>query len=343
MKESTPRREFLKRSAAAGLAAAMPISKSMTDPGGLRAKRIVGHGGFTYEADPKWGNLDVRKHSVQHCHEMVLDSRGRLLCSAVAAEYNMLVYNKDGKLLDSWNHELPEAHGLSKAGEKADQTLWLTDSVAGRVINLDLDGRVIRELDPPPGELLGGKAFKPTETTVTEDGDIYVADGYGSNFVFHYDAKGRLSGSFGGPDHFDTAHGIAVDHRTTQPTLLITSRSANNFQRWSIDGKHLETYRLPGLSICRPVIDGSNTYFAVIVTASWWHYDGMVAVLDKDMKVVSLPGGSAPPADQSDFSGVEYDDLTFMSPHDVCLDDDKNIYVPQWYSGRTYPVRLKRI
>ena len=80
----------------------------------------------------------------------------------------------------------------------------------------------------------------------------------------------------------------------------------------------------------------------MLVTKSWWAYDGMVAVLDKDMRVVSLPGGSEP-VDQRNFRGVEFDNRTFMNPHDVCVDEDKNLYVPQWYSGRTYPIRLRRV
>lgn len=30
-------------------------------------------------------------------------------------------------------------------------------------------------------------------------------------------------------------------------------------------------------------------------------------------------------------------------PHDVCIVVDKNLYIPQWNSGKTYPVKLERI
>ena len=81
----------------------------------------------------------------------------------------------------------------------------------------------------------------------------------------------------------------------------------------------------------------------MIVTKSWWGYDGMVAVLDENNKVVSLPGGSAPGYNQSSLEEPESDGFTFLNPHDVCVDNDENIYVAQWYSGRTYPVKLERI
>ncbi len=328
----TNRREFLQRSSLLALGGSLPFRGG--DPS---CKDRIGHGKFRYVADHKWGQLDPAEHSLQHCHEMVLDSRGRLLCSSVSRNHDVLVYNKDGKLLTDWRLGLTEPHGLSLAGEGNDQTFWITDSEGGRVLNLDLDGRIIRELAPPREH-----PFKPTETTITPNGDIYVADGCGSNFIFHYDVKGQLLRRFGGPDYFDCCHGIAVDHRTPTPTLLITSRAANNVQRWTLDGRHLLTRELPGLGICRPVIAGEQTYFAVIMTRSWNHYDGMVAVLDKDLNVLSLPGGSAP-SDQTNFRNVVADDRTFFNPHDICVDEDENLYVPQWYSGRTYPVRLKRV
>lgn len=344
MSKSHNRRQFLKNGALLGVAASLPVTGMGIQSTHMVSKsNKIGHGDFTYEADHKWGSLNPDKHPVQHCHEMILDSRGRLVCSSVAGGHDTLVYNKDGKLLDAWDHGLPEPHGLTKAGEGESQTLWITDATDGRVVNLDLDGRVIRELQKPDEQYLDGKMYKPTETTVLDNGEIYVADGYGSNKIFHYDERGRMKNVFGGSDHFDCCHGIVVDRRSAEPTLLITSRGANEFQRWSLAGNHLETFPLPGLSICRPVIDGTQTYFAVIVTKSWFTYDGMVAVLDDNMKVVSLPGGSAPPEDQSDFSGKVFDDRTFMNPHDVCVDEDKNLYVPQWFSGRTYPVRLRRV
>ncbi|MEL7160514.1 MAG: 6-bladed beta-propeller, partial [Bacteroidota bacterium] len=219
---------------------------------------------------------------------------------------------------------------------------WLTDSAEGRVINMDLDGRVIRELSVPPDQIPEGQAFKPTETAVANNGDIYVADGYGTNKIFHFDAKGRLTNVFGGKDDFNCCHGIVVDDRNGREELLITSRAAKEFQRWSMKGERLSTRKLPGLEICRPVISGDFTFFAVIVTKSWWVYEGMVAVLDRNFDVVSLPGGSAP-TNQRDFTDVAYDNQTFLNPHDVCPDEDGNLYVPQWYSGRTYPVRLRRV
>ena len=59
------------------------------------------------------------------------------------------------------------------------------------------------------------------------DGTIYVADGYGSQWILRYTMKGEYIDKFGGPgdedSQFATAHGIAVDYRNkANPTLLVT-------------------------------------------------------------------------------------------------------------------------
>jgi hypothetical protein len=36
-------------------------------------------------------------------------------------------------------------------------------------------------------------------------------------------------------------------------------------------------------------------------------------------------------------------DPVFMHCHDVCIDEDDNIYVCQWNANKTYPVKLERV
>jgi hypothetical protein len=96
----------------------------------------------------------------------------------------------------------------------------------------------------------------PTETAINPaNGDIYVADGYGSQYIIQYDSKGRYIRHFGGysseytDDKFDTCHGVLVDTRDKKnPTLLITDRSHTCIKRFTLDGKFLAVYHLPALS-----------------------------------------------------------------------------------------------
>ncbi len=351
MKPNT-RRIFIKKSIVAGAAGIiLPnytfgiINKRST------AKEIVGHGDFQFTVDKEWGIQDPSKIPVNDCHEMVLDSRGRILMTTTGADNNnVLVYDKSGKVLESWGTEFPGAHGLSITGEGSDQFLFITDPDSHKVSKTTMDGKILMTLGRPE-EVSGytsNDQFKPTETAILPNGDFYVADGYGENYIIRYNAKGEYLSHFGGTgegnDKFNCCHGITLDTRDeANPSLLITSRASQEFKRFSLDGKHLETISLPGCSICRPVIHGENIYFAVIVTKTWDTWDGMLAILDKNNKVISFPGGSSPTYSDGVLNEPIYDGNTFKNPHDVLVDGDGNLYIPQWASNKTYPIKLNRI
>lgn len=347
------RRNFIKKSAmavVAGTVAPEFIYGAKAFDKGAKTS-IVGHGNFRYEVDKEWGIQDPSRIPVNDCHEMVLDSKGRIFMTTTGENNNnILIYDRSGKVLDSWGSDFPGAHGLTITGEGNEQFLFITDPNINKVFKTTLDGRILMTFNRPK-EVSGytkDEQFKPTETAVGPNGDLYIADGYGENYIMQYSAKGEYIRHFGGKgetaDSFNCCHGITVDYRDSKnPTLLITSRAANEFKRFTLDGEHLETIPLPGCSICRPVIHGSNIYFAVIVTKTWDSYDGMLAVLDESNKIVSFPGGNAPKYNDGVLGPPQYDGQTFRNPHDVLVDNDSNLYVPQWASGRTYPIKLNRI
>ena len=63
------------------------------------------------------------------------------------------------------------------------------------------------------GKYTEEKQFCPTETAINPvNGDIYVADGYGSNWLTHYSAKGEVKGCYK-HDGFNCIHGVAYDAR----------------------------------------------------------------------------------------------------------------------------------
>jgi hypothetical protein len=80
-------------------------------------------------------------------------------------------------------------------------------------------GKVLLELAHPKklGIYTEAMVYKPTESAIAPNGDIYVADGYGSQFIIQYNNKGGYIRHFGGrgnkDEEFDTAHGVAVDLR----------------------------------------------------------------------------------------------------------------------------------
>lgn len=311
---------------------------------------VVGHGDFRYRIDKHWGIQDPSNIPVRNCHEMVQDRTGRLFMTTNHTKNNVIIYNEQGVVLETWGHEYPGIHGLTLAEEGSQEVLYFTDIERHQIFKTTLDGRELMVLDYPKesGVYSEAEKFQPTEVAVAENGDLYVADGYGENYIIQYNSKGEYVRHFGGKgsavNQFDCCHGITIDTRGPgKPTLLITSRTAQEFKRFTMEGEYLETIKVPGCWICRPVIHQDLLYFAVLGTKSWWEYDGLVIVLDQDNKIISAPGGEECDFVNGAVAEIKYDGRSFMNPHDVCVDRDENLYVPQWFSGNTYPIKLERI
>ena len=320
---------------------------------GLFAKSkepVYGHNGMKYQMDVKWGTLDASVHPVNDCHEMVEDSKGRIILLTNETKNNILVYDKSGKLLEFWGHDFPGAHGLTIHRANGEDFLYITDTNKHQVYKTTIDGKLLLTIDYPAetGKYEKKEAFVPTETTVLENGDFYIADGYGSQFIMQYDAAGKLKNIFGGkgdkPENLDNAHGITIDTRHKELTLLITDRTRNCFKRFSMDGKLIEVIALPGACVCRPVIKGKHLYAAVLRSPDLKAVGtGFVTILDKNNKVVSNIGGSEPVYKGKELQPMSQMEKIFVHPHDVCVDDDENLYVAQWASGKVYPYKFKRV
>jgi len=314
---------------------------------------IIGHGSHKYRVQQGWGNLDSSKFPINNCHEMVQDSKGRLIMIGDEVKNNILIYDRSGKLLDSWGHEFPGGHGLTLWNANGAEFLFICDT-NGKVFKTDLKGNILLTIEHPSktGAYKESDPFKPTETAIGPDGTIYVADGYGSQWILRYTPKGEYIDKFGGSgdldSQFSTAHGITVDYRDkANPTLLVTSRVHNSFKRFTLDGKYLSTLFLPGAFVCRPVVKGDHLYAGVCWSRLRYYNQtpnsGFVTILDQTDKVVSNPGGTKPEYIGGKLQMMVQDKPIFMHCHDVCIDQDENIYVCQWNAKKTYPVKLERI
>lgn len=317
-------------------------------------EEIIGHGDFRYRVNQAWGNLNVEQTPVKNCHEMVMDKKGRLIMVTDETKNNIIIYDKSGKLITTWGNEFPSGHGLTLFDEGGEDVLFICNPDPGRVIKATTDGKILMELPNPKniGVYESTQAYLPTETAIAPNGDIYVADGYGSQYILQFTATGEFVRKFGGPgngdSNFSTAHGVCVDHRDKQNiTLLCTSRGHNSFKRFTLDGKYLSTIFIPGAFVCRAVIDGENIYSGVCWSRLRYlnqtDNSGFVTILNGKNKVVSNPGGTKPIYKNDTLQLIVQEKPIFKHCHDVCVDNDKNLYVCQWNASKTYPVKLERV
>lgn len=339
------RRHFIRNSslAMAGMLAVPDL--------GLNEDIILGQNKKRYRVDTKWSKADVSRYPVNDCHEMIQDKQGRIVLLTNETKNNVLIYDKSGRLLSNWGTEYPGAHGLTLFNENGPDTLYICDNNRHQMIKTTIDGKVLMTLNYPKetGQYTKPEEYVPTETAIAANGDIYVVDGYGKDFVIQYDASGKYIRHFGGrgteAKHLLNAHGICIDSRDkNKPTLIVTSRMENAFKRYTMEGEYIETIAMPGAWVCRPVINGDYLYAAVLQTNSrQGKQSGFVTILDKNFKVVSNLGGSEPTYEDGKLKEMYQTVKAFSYPHDVCIDDEQNLYVAQWNSGKVYPYKLSLI
>mgnify|MGYP000843907662 CR=1 FL=1 len=337
------RKEFIQKSSL--LTGSLVIMKDLfakpKDP-------VYGHHTMKYTLDTAWASKHHPKVTVNDCHEMVQDSKGRILLLTNDTKNNIIVFNKDGVVLDNWGHEFPGGHGLTLHNENGTEYLYITDNNKHQVYKTTLDGKILLTIDAPLDVYNKAEEFIPTETAIDSNGDIFIADGYGAQHILHYDNKGKLLNRFGGKgegdSHLNNAHGITFDNRNGGKTLLITDRTRDCFKRFDTSGKLLEIISMPGACVCRPVVKGENVYAAVLRSPNMdLANSGFVTILDKKNKVISNVGGSKPVYSKGVLNQVQQQEKIFAHPHDVCVDDDDNIYVAQWASGKVFPYKLTRV
>lgn len=333
---------------------------------------VIGHGAHRYRVIKDWvAPGQGRHHPILNCHEMVQVKDGRLFMIGDHWDNQMLIFKTDGTILDSWGSVWPGGHGLTLSNENGEEFLFVTDSglwksgsggyrQTGRVAKIDLSGREIFSISHPMsvGAYEPGMFFNPTETAIAPNGDIYVVDGYGSNFVLRYDARGRFISRFGGKDgvpaeqRLNNAHGIAIDLRqgAGKATVIVTSRADHCFRRFTLEGKHLESIPVNGCKVCRPVIAGQELYAGVcwstdpVASKLPGNPSGFTVILDAMGKVISAPGGSEPKFDdKGEMAPLTRAEPVFDHGHDVCVLEGGDLIVCQWNALQTYPIKLEKV
>ena len=310
---------------------------------------VYGQNEKRYKQVKDWVKADAATLPVNDCHEMVQDAKGRIVLLTNETKNNVIFFNKKGKLLKTWGHDFPGAHGLTLWGDK-EQILFITDTVKNQFYKTTIDGKILQTWDYPveTGKYPEAKRFVPTETTITKDGEIYLADGYGMQYIMHYDERENSKMFLEGEARKKKIWTMHMASRSiiaqAPETLIITDRTRCCFKRFSMAGEYIETISLPGACVCRPVIKGNYLYAAVLRSPNLDTVDsGFVIILNKENKVVSVLCGSEAAYENDKLKPFHQTDKLFKHPHDVLVDDEENLYVCQWSSGKVYPYKFKPV
>src|SRR5947209_2407614 len=176
----------------------------------------TGAGAYTYESVPNWCQLpDEKKQTLGTTHGgVVVDKQGNIYFSMDAGPHGILVYSPDGKLARGFADKFFAIHGMCLRDEDGEQVLYGAHLRGKQAVKMKLDGTVLWTIPVPmeSGKYQKPELYNPTSIAVAPNGDIFVADGYGQNWIHQYDKNQKYIRSFGGPGtepgKFKTCHGL---------------------------------------------------------------------------------------------------------------------------------------
>jgi hypothetical protein len=312
------RRAFLAASGAAATGLATGTN-ALANTSAFDAVRI-GSGKYTYELVPGWGAPPQGVEFKFGCG-VVVDSKNRVYMHSNCQKC-MIVYHQDGSVLKDWGTEWAEkGHGLYWSKEGKDEFLYF--SVLGpynQIVKTDLDGKVLLTIGNVKDESTTSIKFPfnmPTDVAIAPNGDIWVCEGYGGNMLHVFDKRGKFKQTIGkpgsGPGEFKTCHGIWVDTRGGEPTVLVADRSNARIQKFNLGGELKG--ELKGDHIRNPCCFYQHNEAMFVPDL-----DKLVTILDKDGALIQSMGDGRMKDDAS----------TFKAPHALCLDGAGDLYVIEW-------------
>jgi hypothetical protein len=329
--------------------AAAPAIVGAADKAGTRPP-ILGEGDYKFEAIHNWGELPAGL-KYGNTHGVVEDSQHRIYVHHTVHDTSeshdsMVVFDANGKFVKSWGKEFRGgAHGLHIRREGSQEFLYLCDTKRAVVVKTTLDGEEVFSLDYPtqaeeyaPGPDRKRKKYSPTNLAIAPNGDLYVGDGYGSNYINQYNRKGEYIRTFGGTGsgagQLACPHGLMVDTRGKEPVLTVADRSNKRLQHFTLDGQHIG-FTPDGMPApCHFHVQKGKVVIPDL--------DARVTIADEQNRVIAVLGADDARTARA-LRTRERESFVpgkFICPHGACFDHQGNIFVVEWVEvGRVTKLR----
>lgn len=304
----------------------------------------MGCGLMTFDTVPGWGLRPDGQSALGPTHgSVVIDKEGHIYTSA---NKGVVVFSPDGAVIQSYlGDKYSSIHDMKIREEEGVEFIYgaRNNNAEGIKFNAHT-GEIVLKLGFPEASGLKLKKFNPTAITVAPNGDIFLADGYASDYIFKFDKSGKYLMHFGSKGNdvkqFNTAHGMTLDTRYEPPRLLISDRNhapKGRLLHYDLDGNFIAEV-VTGLGM-----PTSTAIQGDYVSVPDLH--GRLVILDKSNTIIAVLGHNSDPAKRMNFNvpQEQWIEGVFSGTHGSYWDKDGNLYVQDWnVSGRIMKlVRVK--
>lgn len=260
--------------------------------------------------------------------EIRVDSVGNFYVSVDGQkEGGLQVYSPERKFLRYVPNTPGSLHGFVIRQEEGQDVIYAAVLGQSRVLKLKTDGTVLLEI--PKSAFPADKGdLKLTGLDVAPNGDIYVVDGYGKDWIFVFDKAGAFKTVFGGrgePLKLNNAHKIFLDPRFDPPRIFVCDRGNNRLLHLALDGSLIGV--ICDQDLRRPSSASFHGDYVCIAEIA-----GRVSVFDKAGKQIAKLGTNDTQG-QTNTPKVEpkdWKDDVVTSPHGITFDAKGNIYETEW-------------
>ena len=294
-----------------------------------------------YQAVADWLKLSAGRTQLGTMHgDVAVSSNGEVYVSVEAGSQGndplagLQVYAADGRFVRNVPNAPPDFHGFVIRRLADGEFIYGARLRGQEVLKLGLDGKVALTIPASsiPDEFKvrnarsGQLAVVFTGVDVAPNGDIYVTDGYASDFIHRFDRTGKYLKSFGGkqePYKFNTLHKLAIDSRFQPARLIAVDRANNRVVHMSLDGAFLGVVAEELLLPAALTLSGDNVIVGELT--------GRVTVLDKAGKVVERIGANTEQGvGTNQVKPEQWRPGFVLSPHGVAINAQGDLFVSEF-------------
>lgn len=300
-----------------------------------------------YLAEANWLKLPAGRETLGDQHgDVAVSAAGEIYLSLQDPQAGLQVFDDQGRFLRNILGAPSDLHGFIIHQEEDGEYIYGVRVYGQTILKMDLNGNLIMTIGsasiPDRYKILNPRTGKPmvmlTSVAVAPNGDLYVSDGYASDYIHRFDKSGRYLESFGGkeaPYHFNMLHKLALDDRFQPPRLIASDRVNNRVVHLSLRGEFLgvlaEDLLLP---------DAVAIYGDLALVAE---FNGRLSVLDKQGKIRERVGENTEEGiGSNDFPPGKWRPGFLVTPHGVATNAGGDIFISEFsIYGRVH--RFKRL